>query len=188
MSKQCLINNQDLLSAKEASTDSLGRKCGRVVCSSCSPHRITIPHQFIVHPPTEASSRPGFAHRDTEAFSTFGGTKVRLCNPCVPDPNTLPPSQPQRTPADERWRQARPTYFLGTGEHAYSISEEQLRSLEGQTMGRGVSGQRQRAASNSTEQVPGLPRYTPLPPGRYPPRTSSQQVCFFFTIFHHIHF
>ncbi|EHA25918.1 hypothetical protein ASPNIDRAFT_143971, partial [Aspergillus niger ATCC 1015] len=24
------------------------RKCGRVVCASCSPHRITIPRQFIV--------------------------------------------------------------------------------------------------------------------------------------------
>ncbi|KAI9876500.1 MAG: hypothetical protein M1830_006366 [Pleopsidium flavum] len=35
------------------------RKCGRVVCASCSPHRITIPRQFIVHPPMDASS--GFA-------------------------------------------------------------------------------------------------------------------------------
>ncbi|KAI6785710.1 uncharacterized protein J7T54_006049 [Emericellopsis cladophorae] len=27
------------------------RKCGRVVCNACSPHRIIIPHQFIVRPP-----------------------------------------------------------------------------------------------------------------------------------------
>ncbi|KAK2827845.1 hypothetical protein FQN49_007284 [Arthroderma sp. PD_2] len=27
------------------------RKCGRVVCAACSPHRITIPRQFIVRPP-----------------------------------------------------------------------------------------------------------------------------------------
>nr|CEG03029.1 unnamed protein product [Fusarium pseudograminearum CS3487] len=27
------------------------RKCGRVVCNSCSPHRIIIPHQYIVRPP-----------------------------------------------------------------------------------------------------------------------------------------
>ncbi|KPM40649.1 hypothetical protein AK830_g5895 [Neonectria ditissima] len=27
------------------------RKCGRVVCNSCSPHRIIIPHQYIVRAP-----------------------------------------------------------------------------------------------------------------------------------------
>jgi len=102
------------------------RKCGRVVCASCSPHRITIPRQFIVHPPMDASS--GFAtagtasievvdltedvDEDATASSTAGqyqadlrspgrnrrldsalggGQEVRLCNPCVPDPNPLPP-------------------------------------------------------------------------------------------------
>lgn len=34
------------------------RKCGRVVCANCSPHRITIPRQFIVHPPEEAPRSP----------------------------------------------------------------------------------------------------------------------------------
>ena len=29
------------------------RKCGRVVCANCSPHRITIPRQFIVQPPRD---------------------------------------------------------------------------------------------------------------------------------------
>ena len=94
------------------------RKCGRVVCGSCSPHRITIPRQFIVHSPEEGASSP--VTRDTvpevvdltgendssdDALNSDerpqssdyridpalgGGQEVRLCNPCVPDPNPLP--------------------------------------------------------------------------------------------------
>lgn len=97
------------------------RKCGRVVCNDCSPHRITIPRQFIVHPPGPATvSSPGRGVRsrhdpidltadgqddddvddDDDAFdkpaspdpylSLDGGEKVRLCNPCVPDPQPDP--------------------------------------------------------------------------------------------------
>jgi len=84
------------------------RKCGRVVCNECSPHRITIPRQYIVNPPSpEESASPTategyrvetidltgddedgdgrFARRHLE-----GGEKVRLCNPCVPDPQPDP--------------------------------------------------------------------------------------------------
>ena len=76
------------------------RKCGRVVCNECSPHRITIPRQYIVHPPgtleepLSPSDIPtidltrvdddGFGMRRNSALG--GGEKVRLCNPCVPDP------------------------------------------------------------------------------------------------------
>ncbi|PCH06244.1 Zinc finger, FYVE-related [Penicillium occitanis (nom. inval.)] len=100
------------------------RKCGRVVCAACSPHRITIPRQYIVRPPepveqstTETPSRhrrdPSRAVvdltvddiRGTTArlssrprLETYpsnpalgGGEEVRLCNPCVPDPNPDPP-------------------------------------------------------------------------------------------------
>lgn len=79
------------------------RKCGRVVCNSCSPHRITIPHQYIVQPPlggvsmTTVSefSRPGAestgAGSSGEVTTLGGGERVRLCNPCVPDPNVAPP-------------------------------------------------------------------------------------------------
>jgi FYVE-type zinc finger protein len=95
------------------------RKCGRVVCAACSPHRITIPRQYIVRPPLNptggpasmatpprvggsqvidltddepsspsASYRPG----DTAPNPALGGgEEVRLCNPCVPDPNPDPP-------------------------------------------------------------------------------------------------
>lgn len=88
------------------------RKCGRVVCAACSPHRITIPRQFIVRPHDSADSSgdtsptpPTFPHRvpvivdltNDGALPTStinpalgGGEEVRLCNPCVPDPNPNP--------------------------------------------------------------------------------------------------
>ncbi len=95
------------------------RKCGRVVCANCSPHRITIPRQFIVHPPEDATPSPsgtnnngveivdltsddevprGLANSEERPQSSEyridpalgGGQEVRLCNPCVPDPNPLP--------------------------------------------------------------------------------------------------
>ncbi|EEP76830.1 predicted protein [Uncinocarpus reesii 1704] len=98
------------------------RKCGRVVCASCSPHRITIPRQFIVRPPesrTSSSTNPrptppnaqviNLIDGEDDAIRTGtpsrapgrqtqpsnpalgGGEEVRLCNPCVPDPNPEPP-------------------------------------------------------------------------------------------------
>ncbi|KAF2010672.1 hypothetical protein BU24DRAFT_427783 [Aaosphaeria arxii CBS 175.79] len=84
------------------------RKCGRVVCANCSPHRITIPRQFIVHPPSESfagSNMVDLTGSDDDnqmsAFGPFrnpalgGGDIVRVCNPCVPDPNySLPPQPP----------------------------------------------------------------------------------------------
>jgi hypothetical protein len=85
------------------------RKCGRVVCAACSPHRITIPRQFIVRPPdfadnpidlspTPPSRSPqvvDLTSDDPIPSSTInpalgGGEEVRLCNPCVPDPNPNP--------------------------------------------------------------------------------------------------
>ncbi|KAG0650770.1 Zinc finger fyve domain-containing 24 [Hyphodiscus hymeniophilus] len=83
------------------------RKCGRVVCNACSPHRITIPYQFIVQPPkengtlndTSSHARPPLDPARVGSSSAFdglgGGERVRLCNPCVPDPNTAPPQTPQ---------------------------------------------------------------------------------------------
>ena len=91
------------------------RKCGRVVCDSCSPHRITIPRQFIVNPPgldmgsaspqdeietidltTEGGGRENEVRsrrrsRHASLPTLDGGEKVRLCNPCVPDPQPEPP-------------------------------------------------------------------------------------------------
>lgn len=87
------------------------RKCGRVVCASCSPHRITIPRQFIVRPPNQNRPLSTFiqplqseiqvinliGNHPPERGDQFldsalgGGEEVRLCNPCVPDPNPEPP-------------------------------------------------------------------------------------------------
>ncbi|EGS19157.1 putative E3 ubiquitin-protein [Thermochaetoides thermophila DSM 1495] len=105
------------------------RKCGRVVCASCSPHRITIPHQYIVRPPGSSSPVPqrssSSSHESHSLFPDFsGGERVRLCNPCVPDPNTAPPFaqqghssqastllpslQPTTSPTSNRWN-----YYFG---------------------------------------------------------------------------
>ncbi|UNI14451.1 hypothetical protein JDV02_001080 [Purpureocillium takamizusanense] len=76
------------------------RKCGRVVCNSCSPHRIIIPHQYIVRPPGSDMAMPPSLLLDGLGAGYFdvngpaGGERVRLCNPCVPDPNTAPPQSP----------------------------------------------------------------------------------------------
>ena len=89
------------------------RKCGRVVCDTCSPHRITIPRQFIVNPPGpgmgssppqgeietidltgeddgEGAFRAHRRSRNASLLAMDGGEKVRLCNPCVPDPQPDP--------------------------------------------------------------------------------------------------
>ena len=89
------------------------RKCGRVVCNDCSPHRITIPRQYIVHPqgtleePLSPSDIPtiDLTRVDDNEEGTYaglpqrrlnpalgGGEKVRLCNPCVPDPQPEMPA------------------------------------------------------------------------------------------------
>ncbi len=88
---------EPLLSSSHAATLTPFRKCGRVVCNACSPHRITIPYQYIV-------KQPGYSPLPTQRYpplpgnegfvdfnSLGGGERVRLCNPCVPDPNTAPP-------------------------------------------------------------------------------------------------
>ncbi|KAM0720358.1 hypothetical protein Q7P37_004494 [Cladosporium fusiforme] len=62
------------------------RKCGRVICANCSPHKITIPREYIVLPPGH------------EFGPEFGGAEVvRVCKPCVPDPWTPPAPQLQIT-------------------------------------------------------------------------------------------
>ncbi|KAF2755341.1 FYVE-domain-containing protein [Pseudovirgaria hyperparasitica] len=84
------------------------RKCGRVVCANCSPHRITIPRQFVVHPPSPTSGGSYF-NSDLDDIggnptmtnpmnnpALGGGDEVRVCNPCVPDPNLSPPPQQHR--------------------------------------------------------------------------------------------
>lgn len=97
------------------------RKCGRVVCNSCSPHRIIIPHQYIVRPPGSEIPAPrnllmdnlGAGYFDSNGIS--GGERVRLCNPCVPDPNIAPPqSSTASTPAPA------PHHHYGTHHRARS--------------------------------------------------------------------
>ncbi|KAL2824816.1 FYVE zinc finger-domain-containing protein [Aspergillus cavernicola] len=110
------------------------RKCGRVVCASCSPHRITIPRQYIVHSPTSnRSSASVIAQRATQIINLEGdesvqpptalnpalggGEEVRLCNPCVPDPNPEPPlgyPAPSELGTSAGWNRHRSYHSLST--------------------------------------------------------------------------
>ncbi|KAG5922943.1 hypothetical protein E4U42_005129 [Claviceps africana] len=62
--------------------------------------RIIIPHQYIVRPPGSDLMMPprllidGLSSGFFESNTLSGGERVRLCNPCVPDPNTAPPQSP----------------------------------------------------------------------------------------------
>ncbi|KAH8128268.1 hypothetical protein FP744_10008838 [Trichoderma asperellum] len=97
------------------------RKCGRVVCNSCSPHRIIIPHQFIVRAPGSEVPLPpalffdssGGGYVDMNGLS--GGERVRLCNPCVPDPNTAPPQSPGSPGLSPRSARRRSRNSTGSG-------------------------------------------------------------------------
>ncbi|KAG6065185.1 hypothetical protein E4U32_007669 [Claviceps aff. humidiphila group G2b] len=94
------------------------RKCGRVVCAACSPHRIIIPHQYIVRAPgceIVAPPSPGYF----ESNNLSGGERVRLCNPCVPDPNTAPPQSPSSS--------------IGPNLPSHHRSRSSLASLQGAT-------------------------------------------------------
>lgn len=93
------------------------RRCGRLVCATCSPHRITIPRQYIVRPPEErlwdedaTFTRPRSGTDVSYVDNLGGGETVRVCNPCVPDPNYGPPPQhdtPVSAPPRPPLRQSR---------------------------------------------------------------------------------
>jgi hypothetical protein len=67
------------------------RRCGRVVCAACSPHRITIPRAYIVRPPkievidlTGDSPPPPYrqdARDDVDGEGADG--EVRICEECL---------------------------------------------------------------------------------------------------------
>ncbi|XXG94039.1 hypothetical protein Hte_000290 [Hypoxylon texense] len=63
--------------------------------------RITIPHQYIVRPPGERGFQRYSFLGDEGSIADFsalgGGEQVRLCNPCVPDPNITPPQTQHAT-------------------------------------------------------------------------------------------
>lgn len=85
------------------------RKCGRVICANCSPHRITIPREYIVQPPGSQDGLP-----------IMGGAEVvRVCKPCVPDPWTPPaPQVPNAQPSHEAPR------FVPTGSRRASEASQ----------------------------------------------------------------
>jgi hypothetical protein len=66
------------------------RRCGRVVCAACSPHRITIPRAFIVRPPkvevidlTGDSPPPSYRQARDDADDEGSEGEVRICEECL---------------------------------------------------------------------------------------------------------
>jgi hypothetical protein len=124
------------------------RKCGRVVCAACSPHRITIPRQFIVRPP-EPNRSPASTLIPARAAQVInldgddtvqspgainpalgGGEEVRLCNPCVPDPNPEPLRgyPPVRGSGEQglNWARGSPSQARHRSYHSMSTSTRQF--------------------------------------------------------------
>lgn len=117
-------------------------KCGRVVCSACSPHRITIPHRYIVRPPLHSQNHDRSESIDQGGLvspNLSGGERVRLCNPCVPDPNIAPPQVNQTGHGEQQ------PYHSRTMSSADSITSQHSRrghrtSTEDQDASPGPSG------------------------------------------------
>ncbi|KAL1900754.1 hypothetical protein Cpir12675_000767 [Ceratocystis pirilliformis] len=118
------------------------RKCGRVVCNSCSPHRIIIPHQYIVRPPGQAA--PLWGSSDLSPV-IHGGERVRLCNPCVPDPNTAPPLPAPQSPNQMSPRTHYRSYSGAGSSRVYSPGPS------------GIEGSRSRSATMHTPQRDAIP-------------------------------
>ncbi|KAG4431854.1 hypothetical protein IFR05_012671 [Cadophora sp. M221] len=86
--------------------------------------RITIPYQYIVQPPAaeETSSTPrtrprldsGRTGSSPMVNNLGGGERVRLCNPCVPDPNIAPPQVPESRNSQPRSAQQGHSRSVGT--------------------------------------------------------------------------
>ena len=162
------------------------RKCGRVVCANCSPHRITIPRQFIVHPPGTTTSsidsencaaveiidltgdeQDGQQLKRRSQSSDYyidpalgGGQEVRLCNPCVPDPNPLPhmPYQPRGSPLFESLPRIGRTSFggeRGSNSHQWRSPKTLSPALTSQSSSNHQEGSR-RPDTNAAEFIANL--------------------------------
>ncbi|KAM5443562.1 hypothetical protein MferCBS31731_001335 [Microsporum ferrugineum] len=168
------------------------RKCGRVVCAACSPHRITIPQQFIVRPPEAqtqlslsniiqrntaerevislieddetrpqpSSSQSRGHHRATSihqnpraAAALGGGTEVRLCNPCVPDPNPEPPRRYRASSSTSHHDHRARNNSLGWESH-HNHSQADPHSLPSEYQNPGIWGT---SVERSRRQIPSIP-------------------------------
>ncbi|KAL2127585.1 hypothetical protein VTI74DRAFT_10457 [Chaetomium olivicolor] len=141
------------------------RKCGRVVCNSCSPHRITIPYQYIVRPPgatLPVAQGASLSLLDSQGwYPEFGGERVRLCNPCVPDPNTAPP-QTQAGPSRSEDGLGSPTQ-----------TENSPLARLGLYLGAGMPHDAQ-VRGRSVTMHPGVPH--PPRPNLLPPRSNDNRI------------
>ncbi|RVD86812.1 uncharacterized protein DFL_005068 [Arthrobotrys flagrans] len=68
------------------------RKCGRVVCAPCSPHRIVIPRSYVVYPPHSIEAELAQTYIDANGNRRYPdgeeGVEVRMCNECLAGENS----------------------------------------------------------------------------------------------------
>ncbi|KAI2618355.1 FYVE-domain-containing protein [Hypoxylon sp. NC1633] len=157
------------------------RKCGRVVCNSCSPHRITIPHQYIVRPPWERAYQRYSFLGDEGSIAEFsalgGGEQVRLCDSCTTPTQIHHPSQFQPRPTHQRSQSGSDGNYSGNynGDgnlpryHPYLVPPNP--SSDAYPRSRSVtmnSGQGHARPTNSTYLPPQSRIITGTPPAYYP--------------------
>ncbi|CCX31471.1 FYVE zinc finger-domain-containing protein [Pyronema domesticum] len=59
------------------------RRCGRVVCATCSPDKIVIPAAYIVRPPEDDEGSSGGEGPPSPRRGSETGEVVRMCKECV---------------------------------------------------------------------------------------------------------
>jgi hypothetical protein len=122
----------------------------------------------------------------TGATSDFadrnGGMKVRLCNPCVPDPNPLPP-QPQYSDMSGQV----PTLYLNSGSRPYSFTEDSTTGGSGRARGlsaasglRSSDQRRQQRSTSPYNRHTGTIVSRPISLIHRAPRTTSSHLLMFY--------
>ncbi|CAG7944427.1 unnamed protein product [Penicillium olsonii] len=190
------------------------RKCGRVVCAACSPHRITIPRQFIVRPneelglettPTpmsETSTRfpavvdltgdePTPSSDNNPALG--GGEEVRLCNPCVPDPNPNPLGYGMRQHGHRSTHSLSSTIFHSSGSttrRQYPEARQERRTVgandrpqflqdlsdQPRAVPSGTGMRQHRAVSNRDTRIVNEGDFCPVCRRRFPPMSPDHPI------------
>ncbi|OQE29443.1 hypothetical protein PENSTE_c002G08889 [Penicillium steckii] len=179
------------------------RKCGRVVCAACSPHRITIPRQYIVRPPESTTPPPGSSPSaeptviDLTGDETTGsnpvlnpalggGEEVRLCNPCVPDPNPNPLGYEAIRPPGHRSTHSLSSTMGNIWPPDNRSSRQGRLTVGANDRPSGLAGVRQEVHRTSSSQTgesttgrshPVYPVYTPSQSTQRPSAVSERDLC-----------
>ncbi|KAK6496644.1 hypothetical protein TWF481_001635 [Arthrobotrys musiformis] len=143
------------------------RKCGRVVCAPCSPHRIAIPRSYVVYPPYALELENTYIDANGNRRHVDGdeGVEVRMCRECLAGEN--PSGQLRRQSiqsppgggAGRFWQDAGPS--AGGNVNAYV-------SPQGMGFGGSPSTPRRRTVSSTSSFMQQNPGVIPTVTGGFP--------------------